>query len=144
MCPEITKSEESVAITPAPAAVKAKPKKAPAKKAAPKVKKTVAKAKKESTPRGPSIRLQVFKLLAKATDGLSGGAIKEKLELGGVPSLLKDEGCAANPRIKRHVNAEGRGVLYLLTAAGKKALEKDTVDSVAPKKAAGSDWPEGR
>jgi ribosomal protein L7/L12 len=38
MCPEITKSEESVATTPAPAAVKAKPKKDPAKKAAPKAK----------------------------------------------------------------------------------------------------------
>jgi len=100
--------------------------------------------KKASVPRGDSIRLRTFQLLNKHPNGLTGAQIKERLELGGIPSLLKDEGCAATPRIKRQTQENVRGVVYVLSAAGRKALEKDTVDSDTPEKAAGQEWPANR
>jgi len=92
----------------------------------------------------PSIRLRVFELLKKNPDGLTGAQIKDKLELGGIPSLLKDEGLAATPRIKRATVEGVRGVLYLLTAAGKKAVETGKVDSGAAPSSSGKKWPNGR
>lgn len=89
---------------------------------------------------GPSIRVRVFNLLAKSIDGLKGSQIQEKLGLKGIPALLKDEGVCDKPRIKRAANPEGRGVLYSLTARGKQAVEKGTVDSDAAKASGGKDW----
>lgn len=110
--------------------------KAPAKKKA--VKKAPAVA------RGDSIRLRVFKLLAKNVDGLTGRQIKDRLELSGVPNLLKDEGLADKPRIRRRDLEGVRGVVYQLTAAGKADLEKGKVDENAPTSAAGKEWPDGK
>lgn len=112
-------------------------------KKAPK-KSTKKASKKEATPRGDSIRLRVFQLLAKHADGLTGATIQEKLSLSGIPSLLKDEGMRSKaPRIERKVVEGVRGVHYVLTAAGKTALKDGTVDSEAAPKAEG-DWPSNR
>lgn len=119
-------------------------KKAVAKKA---TKKTVKKgAKKESTPRGPSIRSKVFALLKKHANGLTGPQIQEKLELQGVPALLKDEAIGEKNRIKRTTVEGVRGVVYVLTALGKKHADAgaETVDEFAAPKAAGMDWPSNR
>jgi len=114
---------------------------APAKKEAP-VKKAAAAEEKES--RGPTIRQKVFDLLYKSSEGLTGGEIKEALEINTVPMLLKDEGVCENPRIKR-IKVEGvRGVKYMLTPRGRKAVEKDTVDSEPAASSTGEEWPEGR
>ncbi len=127
----------------APATKKAT-KKAVVKKVVKKVAKKTAAKKTESKRTGPTIRSQVFTLLAKHSDGYTGAQIMEKLNLKGIPALLKDEGVSATPRIKR-ASVEGvRGVVYQLTAAGRKAVEKDTVDSDAPESASGKDWPANR
>lgn len=120
-------------------AAKKAPKKAAAKKG---TKKAAAKgkSKKETKPRGESIRLRGFKLLAKGD--LTGAQVKEKLGLSGVPSFLKDEAVIATPRVKRftvpnpETGADGP-THYTLTAAGKKALEKGTVDSEAAPRSVG-------
>lgn len=140
---------------------KAAPKKkvaAPKKKAAKKVakkspaKKTAKKktAKKKAAASGEprrsddtrdTIRLRMFKLLKKNVNGLTGSQIKEKLELSGVPNILRDEGIVAKPPRVRRSEIEGvRGVVYQLTAAGLKALEKGTVNSEAPASAGGLEW----
>lgn len=117
------------------------------KKVSPVVKKAAGKKATKAAPKssgGPSIRERVFALLNKSPNGLTGGQIKDKLGLGGIPSLLKDEGVCDKPRIKR-ISEEGvRGVLYTLTALGKKAVEKGTVDSEAAPLASGQEWPAGR
>lgn len=150
----VTAVETTVAKAPAKKAVK---KAAPSKPAAP-AKKTAKKAAKKSAAKsapakaakapkeksGPSIRERVFTLLNKNPNGLSGAQIMEKLSLGGIPALLKDEGIAATPRIKRQIVEGTRGCTYILTAAGKKAVEKGTVDSEAAESAKGKDWPAGR
>lgn len=108
-----------------------KPAKKPAKKA--------AKAKKASTPRGDSIRLRTFRLLAKGE--MTGRAVMDKLGLKGVPACLKDEALCDNPRIKRTSPPTATGAdgptHYVLTAAGRKALEKGTVDSEAAPRSIG-------
>jgi hypothetical protein len=141
----------AVETTVAPAAeakkkvVKKAVKKAPAKTAKKKVAKKAAKtSKKEVTPRGESVRYRIFSLLKKHDSGLTGPQIKEKLSLSGIPSLLKDEGCSEKPRLRREKHEDARGVFYVLTAAGRKAVENDTVDSGAPASASGKEWPEGR
>ena len=119
--------------------VKAPVKAAPAKKAP--VKKVEAK---EASDRGPTIRQKVFDLLYKSSEGLTGGEIKEALEINTVPMLLKDEGVCENPRIKR-IKVEGtRGVKYMLTPRGRKAVEKGTIDSEPAASSTGEEWPEGR
>lgn len=110
-------------------------------------KKAVKKAapKKEAKESGPSIRLRVFQALNKNSNGLTGAQIAEKLELHGIPSLLKDEGMRAkNPRIAREVREGVRGVVYVITAAGKQALKDETVDTEAAESAAGKEWPNNR
>lgn len=83
-------------------------------------------------------------MLYKAKDGMSGSELKDALSTPSVPMFLKDEGICDNPRIKR-VKVEGvRGVKYMLTARGRKAVEKDTVDSEAAASSSGQEWPEGR
>lgn len=146
---ENTVSDTNTAVAEKPVAA---PKKSavPAKaKAAPVVKKgakaapaPVKKAaKKETESRGPSIRLRTFELLAKNSSGLSGADIQKKLELGGIPALLKDEGLRdKKPRIVREKLEDVRGVVYKLTDAGKQALKDGTVDTEAAEKAAGKDW----
>lgn len=146
-------AETTAAPEAAPAKKKAVVKKKAAAKPAKKkvAKKKVAKkvAKKKSTATGEgkgrmddthvTIRLRMFKLLAKG--GQTGAKIAEKLELSGIPNILRDEGIMANPpRIKREMIEGTRGVVYSLTAAGKKALEKGTVNSEAPAAATGKDW----
>ena len=103
---------------------------APAKKAPPKKEKE-----------GPSIRERVFALLAKSPEGLTGAEIKEKLELGGIPSLLKDEGVCEKPRIRRKSVEGVRGVKYELTALGKKHAAEGKVDEHAAELSGGKDWP---
>lgn len=129
----------------APAAKKPTPKPAPAtaKTApAPKGKKEEATPKKASGKE--TIRTRLFKLLAKHTDGLSGRTVMEKLGLSGVPAILKDEGICEKPRIRRLVSEEARGVVYVLTALGKKDLEAGKVDDNAAPASKGQAWPEKR
>lgn len=133
-------ADAPVAAKPAKAkkAGKAKANGKPAKKAAKKATKP-AKAKKASTPRGDSIRLRTFRLLAKGE--MTGRAVMEKLGLKGVPACLKDEALCDNPRIKRTSTPTETGAdgptHYQLTAAGRKALEKGTVDSEAAPRSIG-------
>lgn len=108
--------------------------KKPAKKAAKK-----AAAKKAPVKRGDTVRLRVFKLLAKGK--FTGKQVMEKLSLTGIPSLLKDEAVCKPPRITRDYSPRESGAQgpaeYTLTAAGRKALEKGTVDSEAAPISAG-------
>lgn len=122
----------------APKPRKASKPKAKAAKKAPKVK------AKEPSKRGPSVRQRVFALLAKSGDGLTGPAIMKKLNLSGVPALLKDEGVCAKPRIRRLDMEDVRGVMYTLTALGRSDLKAGKVDENAAESAAGKDWPNGR
>jgi hypothetical protein len=156
---ETAPASPAPAAAPAPASKPVKKKAAPAKKkAAPKKKATpakkapkkAAKAKKAAVKKAPTkrteptIRHRVFTLLNKSPNGYTGAQIKEKLELAGVPNLLKDEGLSDKPRIKR-VDIEGvRGVVYQLTAAGRKAVADGTVDSNAAESAARVAWPDGK
>lgn len=140
MSPEVTSA-------PAPASSNGAAKKAtksakkPAKKG--KVAKGAKKAAKASKPRGETIRLRVFKLLAKAKGhGLTGKQIMEKLSLGGVPSLLKDEALCKPPRIKvervPNPNTDSEGpAYYSLTATGEKALRENKVDENAAPRTVG-------
>ena len=111
-------------------------------------KKTATKATNKtassSNGRGPSIRQRVFELLNKSPNGVTGAQIKEKLGLSGVPSILKDEGISEKPRIRRSVQEDVRGVLYHLTALGKKDLAAGKVDENAAPASGGKDWPNGR
>lgn len=101
-----------------------------------------AKAKPEK--KEDSIRLRVFKLLNSKPTGYTGPQIKEKLGLTGVPALLKDEGMRAKaPRIARQEIEGVRGVVYVLTPAGKQAIKDGTVDSEAAPRATG-DWQNNR
>lgn len=102
-----------------------------------------AKAKaKTNGKKGSTVRERVFSLLAKTP--LTGAAIVTKLSLSGIPSLLKDEAICNKPRIRRKMQEGVRGVVYELTALGKKHLEEDLVDSNAAPSSAGQDWPNGR
>lgn len=142
---------EATPVATAPAKkAKAAPKKRAvkgAKKATKKAAKGAKAVKKEKGTGGgrmddthDTVRLRVFKLLKKTPNGLTGAAIAEKLELKGIPSLLKDEGMNAAPRIKREFIEGTRGAVYSLTAAGKKAVEAGTVNSDAPASASGKEW----
>jgi len=144
-------TDSNSAVAEATAPVK-KQRKAP-NKAAKSVKKKVAKKKgakkaaKKQREGGrmddshDTIRLRIFKLLKKNPNGQTGSQIAEKLELSGIPNLLRDEGIVASPpRIKREEIEGQRGVVYSLTAAGKKALENGTVNSGAPGAATGKSW----
>lgn len=102
------------------------------------------KAAKEPKQSGPTIRLRVFQLLAKAPKGLSGGQIKEQLGLGGVPSILKDELFGTTPRIRRKTVEGSRAVTYELTPAGREAVKKGKVDDGAAPSSSGQEIPEGR
>lgn len=130
-----------------PAKKKAAKKAAPKKKAA---KKKVAKKagdgkKRSSSDDRDTIRLRMFKLLKKNSNGLTGSQIKDGLELTGIPNILRDEGIVASPPRIRRLDVEGvRGVVYQLTAAGLKAIENGTVNSGAPASANGIEWPDGR
>jgi len=89
-----------------------------------------------------TIRLRVFQLLNKKPSG--GAEVKDKLGLSGIPSLLKDEAICAKPRICRKVEEGRRGVVYHLTALGKKDLVSGKVDENAADSSAGKDWPTNR
>ncbi len=105
-------------------------------KAAKTVKAPAAKA-------GPTIRQRVFAMIAKTPS--TGAAIKEKLALSGIPSLLKDEAVIAKPRIRRlEPQAGARGVVYELTALGKKDLAAGKVDENAAEASGGKPWPANR
>lgn len=141
-----TGSEAPATKAPAKKRTAKKPAKVAKKKTAKKVAKKKA-AKKSGEPRGrmddshDTIRLRMFKLLKKHPNGLMGGEVMTKLELTGIPNLLRDEGIVASPpRIKRELEEGKRGVVYTLTAAGKKALENGTVNSGAPGSAKGLEW----
>lgn len=100
--------------------------------------------KAKSTTDKVTIRTRVFNLLAKSKEGLTGKQIMEKLELKGIPALLKDEGVCDKPRIKRKTQEGVRGVVYELTALGRKDQAAGKVDENAAEFAGGKDWPEGR
>lgn len=143
---KVAPKKKAVAVTPAPTKKTAAKKSAPAtaavkgtKKAA--VKTAPAPTKKKATSAEGTIRSRVFHLLQMNPQGLTGGQVMGKLSLSGIPALLKDEGVRDNPRIKRETQEGVRGVLYLLTAAGKKAVEKGTVDSDAAEPSGGKEWP---
>lgn len=87
-----------------------------------------------------TVRSRVFALLAKSKTGLTGAQIKEKLGLSGVPALLKDEGVCDKPRIRRTTSEDVRGVLYVLTALGLKAVKDGTVDENAAPPSGGKGW----
>jgi len=150
---ETGSTEGSTATAPAsekPAKKTAKAKSEGASRKAKPAKKTAkgkkaAKTKKESTPRGPSTRLRTFHLLAKHTNGLTNAAIREKLEVDAVASMLKSE-CLrkSSPRIRREEQEGVRGHVFLLTAAGKKAISDGTVDSEAAPAVPNVDWPANR
>jgi hypothetical protein len=100
---------------------------------------TVA-AKKPATEKAPAketTRLLVFKLLAKHADGLTMPQIKEKLSLKKPVALVKHECLADKPRMKREQHEGSRGMVYSLTAAGKKAITDGSVDSAAAPSSAG-------
>lgn len=107
---------------------------------APKVAKV--KAEKVAKETGPTIRQRTFELLAKTP--MTGPAIKEKLAISGVPSFLKDEGVNDKPRIRRRAEEGVRGVLYELTALGKKDLAAGKVDENAAEASGGKEWPNGK
>lgn len=100
--------------------------------------KTVKATKTEAATE--TVRSRVFALLAKSKTGLTGAQIKEKLGLSGVPALLKDEGVCDKPRIRRTTSEEVRGVLYVLTALGLKAVKDGTVDENAAPPSGGKGW----
>ena len=112
---------------------------APKSKKAPKAK---AKKVKQTPAAEQTIRERVFQTLAKTP--MTGPALKDKLGLSGVPSLLKDEGVCDQPRIRRESVEGTRGVVYSLTARGKKDLANGKVDENAAPASGGSDWPEGK
>lgn len=150
----MTDQESNTAVAEAPAAPVKKAKAAPKKRATKGTKKVAKKAKGAKATKKAAkgdgggrmddthdtVRLRVFKLLKKTPNGLTGASIAEKLELRGIPSLLKDEGMSAAPRIKREFIEGTRGAVYSLTAAGKKAVEAGTVNSGAPASASGKEW----
>lgn len=77
-----------------------------------------------------SKRLRLFKLLAKYPAGLGNAKIREKLDTDSIARICRDEAVAG--RLKVTVAPEGeQGKRFTLSAAGKKALEKGTVDSNA-------------
>ena len=118
-----------------PPAPKGSPAKRPAKKTG-----KGSKASANGKPHKDSKRVRLFKLLAKGqyTDGLTGSLIRTKLETDSICSILKDECLSPTPRIKRRPPVEGEiGHRFSLTAAGRAALEKVTIDSNAPDKAKG-------
>jgi hypothetical protein len=112
-----------------------KAKKAKGKKAAPK--------KAANGDRGPTARTRVFAHLAKKGP-TTGPALKDALGLTGVPSFLKDELFGKTPRLRRKVEEGTRGVLYELTAAGRKDHEAGKVDENAAPATGGSPIPNGR
>jgi len=128
----------SNAVVDPPAEATEEPKKKPAKKDA---KPAKAKAK---TSNGPSVRQWVFELLAASPSGVTGPAVRDQLELAGIPSCLKDEGVCDKPRIRRSVVEGTRGVVYSLTALGKKDLKAGKVDINKAPSGANKPWPEGR
>jgi hypothetical protein len=136
MAKKTATTKTSVAKTDTTKAAKtATTKKATTKKATTKAEKTAAAKKADS------LRLRVFKLLAKhskgATPGLPMAAIREQLELSAPCALVKHECLAAKPRMKRAKYEGARGVHYFLTAAGLKALKDGTVDEKLPPSSVG-------
>lgn len=106
-------------------------------------KKAAKKAAKPAAKKGEkSIRQRVFELLAKG--GQTGAAIQKKLDLGGIPSLLKDEALCSNPRIRRQDIEGSRGVVYELTAKGKSDLGSGKVDENAAPSSSGKSFPKGK
>lgn len=157
---EETTAPEAAAAKPAPKP-KAKPAPAPKAKATPAAPKSMtslmpkvggkAKPAKAATPAkaakpssGPSVRERVFASLAKAAEGMTGKQVMDKLGLKGIPGLLKDEAICDKPRIKRVTKEGVRGVMYVLTAAGRKDQESGKVNDNAAEGSGGKEWPNGR
>lgn len=90
------------------------------------VKKTAKKAaKKESTPRGPSVRFRALKAL-KGKD-MTASQIADAIGLGhGLKPTMDQE--VARGHLTTLPNDDSNAVIYHLTAAGRKALEKNEVD----------------
>lgn len=89
---------------------------------------------------GPSKRLRLFTLLAKCPNphGMTAATIRKKLQTSSICAILKAECMADQPRIRRYVPEEGQerhGYSFGLTARGRKALDKGTVDQDAPSSA---------
>jgi hypothetical protein len=94
-----------------------------------------------------SKRLRLFKLLNEveadrkrrglSPRGLNNGKIRASLKTESVAALCRDEAVAGRLKVLRH--EDGRGMFFCLSAAGRKALEKGTVDSEAAPK---GEWPE--
>jgi hypothetical protein len=128
-----TTATETPAVT---APVKAKP--AARKPAAKKAPAKAAPAKKPAangTAKADSKRVRLFKLLAKYPQ-LGNAAIREKLGTDSIAATCRDEAVYGRLRAEK---LEGEtGLRFSLTARGKKALEKGTVDS---DKAPAADWP---
>ena len=99
----------------------------------------------ETASKTASVRLRVFKLLAKTVGGMSNGDLNEKLGVNATMYVLKSE-CLRDksPRLKRTFPEGSKGAVYEITAAGRKALEAGTVDSEAAPSAAGKEYPKGR
>lgn len=91
------------------------------------------KAKKDTAPKTDSKRVRLFKLLAKYPNGLNNADIREKMETDAIAAMCRDE--AVFGRLKVLIPEEGKhGKRFVLSAKGKQALEKGTVDSnAAPK-----------
>jgi hypothetical protein len=110
--------------------------------AAPKTKTTKPAAEKNGKPASAkstakSKRLRLFELLEKNPAGLGNADIRAKLKTEVIAAICRDEAVAG--RLKVLVPPEGKtGKLFALSAAGRKSLEKGTVDSEAAPKA---EWP---
>ena len=98
----------------------------------------VAKAQPKAEPVKETVRLRIFKLLKKHPDGLTAAQIVESLGLNKPVPLIKHECMAAKPRMHREKHEDVRAVVYSLTAAGKAAIDKGTVDSEPAPSSVGS------
>lgn len=86
-----------------------------------------------STKAVKSKRLRLFELLAKKPGGLGNAEIRAALNTESIASICRDEAIAG--RLKATVEEGRTGKIFSLSASGRKALEKGTVDSAAAPKA---------
>ena len=117
------KAVASKSAAPKRASKKVSLKKASPKKVSPKKATSKSVAKKSSSK--ITMREKLFKLLADNPDGLTGKQVKDAISPSGVPAVIKNEAMReSNPLIKRKSVEGTRGVVYYLTVAGKKFVEK--------------------
>lgn len=88
-----------------------------------------------------TIRLRLFKAIAKSAEGLSEREALAKIGLeGSTTMILKDEALAEKPRLARRVVEGKRAAVFVLTKLGKKHLENDQIDEFAAPSSAGKSW----